>query len=153
MKTNLLESTVPLFHKRNGKSNLECHFFLETHGSKLTYRAASNIPISKYIARNTSNQTYLRAQCRFFMEASTDKHAVFWCCNFTLAPYSNATWMPYHFAHHVLSRMTVSTVFQLFHVHFTPANWPFCDVIWPYIGSYRGRGLTEPENVRIVVLD
>ena len=98
-------------------------------------------------------QTYLGAQCRFFMEASTDKHAVFWCCNFTLAPYSNATWMPYHFAHHVLSRMTVSTVFQLFHVHFTPANWPFCDVIWPYIGSHRGRGLAEPEIVRVVVLD
>ena len=46
------------------------------------------------------------------MEGAADKHAVLWRGNFALTTNANAARVTYQFAHHVLGRVTMTTLLQ-----------------------------------------
>ena len=79
---------------------------------------------------------YLRAQSCLVMENTFNKITEFLGSDLALTPDAYTAGVADHFAHHVLGRMSVSTLFKSFHVHFPPANWPFSNVIWPNVRGY-----------------
>ena len=81
------------------------------------------------------------------MKVAPYKITVLLGCYATHAMYTNTAWVANHFTHHVLSYLVFVAEALLRDGIGLTTDWPFCDVIRPFVRCNRCWSLAEPETV------